>query len=314
MKVYFFYSLFLVVLLSACEDELIPNPTPTLTILEQLQTDANYSELTKALSKAGLDNRLQVSGPLTFFAPDNTALAAFLGDETVESVDGEYLQQILSYHLVPKLLLKDDFDNRGYLTTSSEVDSLLKRLSIAYVKDGDQLVINNVANVSLAGNELDNGVVYPVNQVLNLPTLASLLANQADYHRIVKGFDLVNFTNDLGISGRKTLLLPQDNAFDYLLDSVGVSDMESLQAAIPSLFAPTINYHIVPDTHFLVEDLDSSIIVGKNGQNIAIRLDTLGAAFLVDFAGNAVHFEETNIQATNGMIHLIDTLLVPAGF
>lgn len=309
---------FLICFLCGCfEDDYIPPPTTSLTLFEQLQSDPNYSEVAKAISKAGLDNRLSVDGPFTFFAPDNTALTNFFGSigQTLDDIDAFDLREYLAYHIVNETILPDDFANKGFLTTLSTNDNSLKGLSVYYEKSGNQLSINNQVTIDLNEDEKSNGVIYPINEIFSIPTLENFLEIQSNSFGLMKeGFQLVNFLDNLEVSGQNTVFAAKNDAFTEWFDSLSVSTVQELEAVDPNTQF-IINYHYLEDSVFLLDDLfsDTTFISMRNGVNIRLQTDTttMDTLFVLDSKSNTIFFEEMDIQASNGIMHIIDKLMIP---
>ena len=313
-----FFSL-LICLASGCfEEDYVPEPTTNLTIFEQLLSNEEYSQLAKALSKAGLDNRLAVDGPFTFFAPNNTTLTAFLDAEStnIEDVSASYLKEILSYHLFGGLMLPEDFEDSGYLTSLSRTDNSLKGISLYYQQNGNQLALNNQVNIDLVGEELANGILYPINEILTLPRLTDFLnIPNNGLSRMIEGFDLASYTNSLEVSGQRVVFTPTNEAFDVLFDSLSINSLNELDGTnFPTPAVDVVNYHILPDSNFLINDLfsDTFLIKMKNEQNIKIQFDTSFNDFvIIDNSSNVISFEERDIQASNGIMHILNHLMIP---
>ena len=97
-------------LIAGCGGGKEPEPLPDIFQLAQSSLDLTL--LVEAIVRAGLVGTLQGAGPLTVFAPTNSAFAALfteLGLTTVQLLANKpLLTTVLSYHLVPGRVLKVD--------------------------------------------------------------------------------------------------------------------------------------------------------------------------------------------------------------
>lgn len=309
-------SLFTCLLCGCFKDPYIPEPTNTLTLFEQLQSDDKYSEVAKALSKSGLESRLSAGeGPFTFFAPDNTTLNSYLGEQTIEDIPVEDLRNVLSYHIVDGLITADSLSDIGYLTSQSSNDNCLKGISILYEKNGNDLVLNKQIGVEFSAQGLANGILYPCDAILTIPTLEDFLNFQPSVFSIIQeGYDLINYSDELAVSGQHALFTPQNDAFTELFDTSGVNSLADYVALDANYADFLINYHLVQDSSFLTTDItDTTIIEMRSETNILLFRDTSNVENhqIIDSRSNTILLDEKDIQASNGIIQIIDRLMAP---
>ena len=110
---------------------------------------------------------------------------------------------------------------------------------------------------------------------------------------------------DLNGTEEYTLFLPTDVAVDDLMDLINLSqfDMLAFYDMIPALA-----YHIVPGI-YMASDLEEGMeLPTGEGQSVSISIGDAGA--MVDDA-NIIY---PDITAFNGVIHVIDHILAPAGY
>ena len=135
-------------------------------------------------------------------------------------------------------------------------------------------------------------------------TIYEIVQSRTDLDSLAKYLELYpELTNVLKADGSNTLFAPDNNAFIALLKSISRNDLSSIS---PSLLAEVLSYHIVMGTTILSADLPGSWST-FNGQTVEIN--TEGKIV----AGNtieAVTISE-NILATNGVVHIISSVLIP---
>jgi len=113
--------------------------------------------------------------------------------------------------------------------------------------------------------------------------------------------------NDLHGEGPYTLFIPTDEAFDSYLDESGMSQEEVFAGA--EMLQAILNFHIVN----MIEDAD--MVMGMSGASFTTAS---GEALEVTVDGDVVMvggatIERYDIEASNGIIHVIDTVLIPPG-
>lgn len=142
------------------------------TVVDIATGNEDFSTLVSALDTAGLVETLQGEGPFTVFAPTNDAFNALLeelGVTAEELLAREDLADILTYHVVPQQLLAADVlaavEEAG---GTAEVETV-NGATISVSVDGESVVINDSATVTMTDLQAGNGVVHVIDAVL-VPT------------------------------------------------------------------------------------------------------------------------------------------------
>jgi len=150
-------------------------PTATETeagtgdVVDVLQADGRFNELTSALLAAGLVRTgygLKGEGPLTVFAPTDEAFAKIPADQLDALMADPMgaLQQVLTYHVAEGAVMSGD------ITDGMEVTTLQGEPVTLTVKDGTVMV--DGAEVIEADIEASNGVIHVIDAVMVPPSLA----------------------------------------------------------------------------------------------------------------------------------------------
>lgn len=106
-------------------------------------------------------------------------------------------------------------------------------------------------------------------------------------------------------AGEYTVFAPTDDAFAALLTKLGVTKDELL--ANTDLLKTVLPYHVVPMVVKAVDIPYGTDIKTVNGQTISIS----DANVITDASGNTANIVGTDVMATNGVVHVIDTVLLP---
>lgn len=159
----------IVALLGACDPtfEYEPSGRPNgkldVDALTFIQTNENFTALRAAVAKAGLNEALSGSGPLTLFAPNDEAFAQFLGEQTLDDFTAEALRDLLQYHVLGQKILSPD----GLTVSNENFDTLLPGNQVQLRIDDNNRVYANDNRVRTSNLEPTNGVIHVLDRVLS---------------------------------------------------------------------------------------------------------------------------------------------------
>ena len=278
----------------------------------------DYSILLAAVVKADLATTLSGTGPFTVFAPNNVAFNAFLGAigfANVDEVPTDVLTQILLNHVLSGDVRSTDLST-GYVNTLSTATPNEAAMSLFVNIDGG-VSLNGVSTVTSADNVVDNGVIHLVDAVIGLPTVVTFAVAdptfdilQAALTRSDLTFDYVTTlsTADGTDPAPFTVFAPTNDAFVALLTFLEATELSDIDE--PTLKA-TLDLHAVAGanvTAALIADGESAI--GTLGGDITANKSANGVT-LTDANGRVSNVVATDVQASNGVIHAIDMVILP---
>ena len=265
-----------------------------------IATSPNHTYLEVALIQEGLDVALQnPMGTLTVFAPDDaafTALATALGTDITGLLANPNLTNVLLYHVLGAEVVSTSLTN-GQIATPLFTANTLK-----VTIDGTNVFINQ-AQVNAADLQADNGVVHSIGSVL-LPSLTVAdVAISSPVHTslvaaVIEARLLPALTNPLT---QLTVFAPTNMAFDNLATALGTNIAGIL--ANPEL-AAILLYHVV-GSEVLSTALMNGPVVTLNGQSVTVNLMS---GVMINTANVVV----PDLQADNGVVHVLDAVLVPS--
>ncbi|MET0565010.1 MAG: fasciclin domain-containing protein [Acidimicrobiia bacterium] len=284
-------------------------PVTTTTATEQqadivgVATEAgSFSTLLTAVEAAELVETLQGDGPFTVFAPTDEAFAA-LPAGTLDSLlsDKEALSEVLLYHVVPGQVMASD-------VVELETAATVQGEEIAITVEGDSVKVNE-ANVVSTDIAASNGVIHVIDQVI-LPPSMTEAAEMGDivetaqaageFSTLITAVEAAGLVETLKGDGPFTVFAPTDEAFDALEEG-------TLDALLgdPEALSEVLLYHVVPGkvTADQVVELESAQTV--QGEPVSIRVED-GKVFI-----NDAEVIATNVLTSNGVIHVIDRVIVP---
>jgi uncharacterized surface protein with fasciclin (FAS1) repeats len=264
-----------------------------------IATSPNHTYLTLALQQEGLDVALQNSmGTFTVFAPDNMAfdnLAAALGTDISSVLANPALGDILLYHVLG-VIAPSSAVNNGDIVTPLFAGNTLK-----LTKTTMGSVYANQAMVNGADLTADNGVVHSVNAVL-LPveTVVDIAIDSGFSYlatAVITAELLPALTDPLS---EFTVFAPTNQAFDDLAAELG-TDINGL-LALPNL-GDILLYHVVSGT-VLSTGLSNGLVPTLEGNAVLVDLTT---SVMI----NNATVTSADITADNGVVHVIDKVLLP---
>lgn len=280
-----------------------PDPDPETTLADLASNDERFSTLVGIVSDLGLVDAL-ANDELTVFAPTNEAFDAI--SDAIPSLTDEDLEQIVTYHLTGGTILSTD------LVAQQDVEMLqgertLVQSSAAGVR------INGFANVVEADLTADNGVIHAIDQVLlptefrvalQGPSLVEVAEDAGNFETLLTLVEDLSLTTTLQFLGPYTAFAPTDDAFDTLFESVDPSSLTAEQLTF------ILTYHVLFD-EVLSSDLDAQQSVSSVADELLyITSDESG----VTVNGNANVIAADITEPVNGVIHVIDNVLLPNAF
>lgn len=269
------------------------------TIVDVAQSTGVHNTLVQAVVAAGLVDALSGDGPLTVFAPTDEAFAK-LPSGTLESLlkpeNRDTLAAILTYHVVPGAV------ESGQAARLSRAGSLNGQ-SIKIEKNDAGLTVAG-ALVVQADVQTSNGIIHVVDTVM-LPSTDDLIDTAVaagDFGTLATALKTAGLIEALKGDGPFTVFAPTDDAFAKLPDGT-VTDL--LKPENRETLTSILTYHVVPGR------------LNANQLAAAGSADTLQGRFLrfgIE-AGrlqvNGVNIVGSDIETTNGVIHVIDEVLLP---
>lgn len=279
------------------------------TVLGVAQSNPQFSVLTEAVKAAGLESTLNGAGPFTVFAPTDAAFTALLGELGVSKAqllaDKPLLTAVLTYHVLPAKVPKASVPVGKAITTVEggivEVESSGQALTI---KDGR----NRIANITATDLAANNGVVHVIDKVL-LPANRNIVETaQAlpDFSILVEAVVAANLQAALSGTGPFTVFAPTNEAFAALLTELGVTKAQLL--ANTSLLTSVLKYHVVSG-RVLKADVPVGADIPTLETGKTFKIDA--GLNITDASGRVSKITATDVLASNGVIHVIDKVILP---
>ncbi|MEM7754480.1 MAG: fasciclin domain-containing protein [Planctomycetota bacterium] len=268
-------------------------------IVETAASAGQFNTLLAAATAAGLADVLGSDGPFTVFAPTDEAFAK-LPAGTVESLlkpeNKATLKAILKYHVVSGRL------DAGHVTSASALDTVNgQRAGIEVNSHGARIAGVNIIKTDISAS---NGIIHVVDSVM-MPSTKDLVDTAVDagsFTTLAAAVKAAGLVSTLQSEGPFTVFAPTDEAFAKL----PAGTVESLlRPENRDQLKAVLLFHVVPGRVYADQALSAGTATTAQGEDIAISAAS-GRAFV-----NGARILSTDIDATNGVIHVIDTVLIP---
>jgi uncharacterized surface protein with fasciclin (FAS1) repeats len=322
----------LALVLAACASPASSTPTPTAmaeptvtpeptaapteepasqTIVEIAAEDGRFTTLVAAVEAAGLAETLSAEGPFSVFAPTDEAFAA-LPEGTLDSLlqpeNKQQLTDILLYHVIPGRVMAED----AIALDGQMADTALEGKQVAISVEMDSVYLNENAKVIMTDIEASNGVIHVIDSVILPPSddaamesmdIVDTAAADGRFTTLVAAVQAADLVDTLKGEGPFTVFAPTDDAFAALPE--GTLDTLLLPENKQQL-TDILLYHVVPGKVMAADVVGLNSAPTVLGKDATITVED-GKVFLND----NVEVIITDIETSNGVIHVIDTVLLP---
>jgi transforming growth factor-beta-induced protein len=259
----------------------------------------SFKTLAAALGAADLVGALKGAGPFTVFAPTDEAFAK-LPAGTVENLlkpeNKAKLAAILTYHVVSgKVMAADVVKIKGAASLNGQ------RIDVKVDGGAVSVDASKVVKTDIA---CSNGVIHVVDTVLmpateNIPAVADKAGKFKTLLAAVKAAGLVE---TLSGPGPFTVFAPTDEAFAKI-PAATLADL--LKPENKAKLASILTYHVVSGRVYSEAAVAAKSAKTVQGGSVTIKANDAGAFV------NDAKIIATDVDASNGVIHIIDSVIMP---
>ncbi len=281
---------------------------PQADIVDTAVASGQFKTLVAAVQAADLVDTLKGPGPFTVFAPTDDAFAK-LPAGTVETLlqpeNKDQLVALLTYHVVPGEVTSDQLAGKTLEVATVEG----RKVAV----DGTSGVRVNSSTVIAADIAASNGVVHAIDTVLMPSDAPSGAASgkgdivdtaiaAGSFETLVAAVQAAGLESTLRGEGPFTVFAPTDAAFaklpeGALEDLLKPENKDQLQAVL--------TYHVLPGEVYK-ENVMGRVTSAKTVNGRSVRVNGVDGVRVNDATVTA-----PNVLASNGVIHVIDTVLLP---
>lgn len=267
------------------------------TVVEIVVNSEVHETLETAVIAAELDDDLSGDGPFTVFAPTDAAFAALpegILDTLLADPTGD-LANILLYHVVGAEVLSTNLSN-GQIATTLQGGNVIVNIT-------EEGVFINDAQVTMTDIQADNGVVHVIDAVILPPsgTVVDVVVNSEVHETLEAAVIAAELADDLSGDGPFTVFAPTDDAFAALPEGT----LDALLADPTGDLADILSYHVVGANVSSGSLTNGQIATTLLGQDVIVSINENGVFI------NDAQVTVTDIIATNGIVHVIDAVILP---
>ena len=269
---------------------------PPADIVDTAVADGRFTTLAAALQAAGLVDALKGEGPFTVFAPTDDAFAK-LPEGTVEALlaDIPALSDILLYHVAEGQLFAAD------VLALEKIETLQGKSAKTSLMDGKAMI--DGAEIIITDILTSNGVIHVIDSVI-IPPMDIVETAVADgrFTTLAAALEAADLVETLKGEGPFTVFAPTDDAFAKLPAGT-VEDLlkpENLETLKNILLYHVVEGKVMASDVVTLESAETVL-----GQEVTVRVED-GKVFI-----NDAEVIITDIETYNGVIHVIDSVLLP---
>ena len=292
-------------------------PSAQSTIAEFAANNSDLSNLTAALNAAeGNLLSLLNGGDYTLLAPNNFAFEIFLGKNGFTSIDEvptDILRKILLNHVISGTVKSSDLTAAVSGYTSTNATNTDGNFLSMYFSTNNGVVFNGVSTVLNPDIAASNGVMHVVDALIELPTVVTFATTNPGFEILVAALtrddlseDFVSILSTTIEPAPFTVFAPTNEAFSSLFSELGVESLNDIDTAT---LESTLGTHVVAEANVRSEDLFNGMLITTIGDDLTISVGT--GPQLVDLNSRTANIIAADIQAYNGVIHVIDNVMLP---
>ncbi len=271
----------------------------TKDIVDTAVAAGSFKTLAAALKAADLVDTLKGKGPFTVFAPTDAAFAA-LPKGTLETLlepkNKATLQAILTYHVVSGNIAASDVVKMSQAVTVNG-----QRIDISV---SDDLVHVDKAKVTQTDIRCSNGIIHVIDAVM-LPSTNDIVATAmqaGQFKTLAAALQAAGLVEALKGKGPFTVFAPTDEAFARL-PAATLADL--MKPENKDRLTAILEYHVVSGRVFSDAAAAGATVETLQGGKLTTRSEK-GEVFV-----NGARVVKADIDASNGVIHVIDSVLLP---
>ena len=271
-------------------------------VVEVAASAGQFTILIEAAKKAGLADYLSNTDGITVFAPTDAAfktLLTDLGAKSLDDIPADKLTNILLYHVIGSKAMSTDLKS-GYFPTLSK--SAGNSISM-YISVEGGVSINKNTKVTSADIAAKNGVIHVVDKVILPPSIVNIAIDNANFSILVQAVVKAGLVEALSAEGPFTVFAPTNDAFTALFNTLGVSGIDALTS---EQLTPILLYHVVQGNVLASQVTSGDVPTLNEGSFISIMVSNLGVK--LNESSNVI---ATDVQGSNGVIHAIDSVILP---
>jgi len=271
------------------------------TVLDVVVASDDHLTLQSAIVAAGLNGTLSGPGPFTLFAPTDDAFGL---------LDPQMLADLFSD---PSGILSDYLKYHIHSGELAEADLFDGQVLTMFDGNTAEITVNTMTlinDATLTGPDIfaTNGIVHIIDVVLippvNANTVVDIIVDSPVHNTLETAIIAAELDDDLATAGPFTVFAPTDAAFDALPPGV----LDALLMNPTTELADVLLYHVLGDNVLAADIVNGLTSTPLNDANTLKFTITTGSSVFA----NQAEVTMTNLIADNGVVHIIDAVVLPS--
>ena len=272
-----------------------------------------------------MDATLSSPGAFTVLAPTNDAFDSFLTSinaASLEDIPVDVLTNVLLNHVIIGEVQSSSLTN-GYASTQAVSAASGTNMSI-YINIDNGVTFNGVSSVTSADVVASNGIVHLVDAVIGLPSVVTFALADPNFSSLVQALTAYDYPQSfvglLSIPAGSapspfTVFAPVNSGFENLLDELSLNTLYDIDE---QTLGTVLSYHVVVGVNQVSSSLSGGMVLttslaqsNPNNADLTFNFGDNGEGILTDNNGRTSNIIAVDVQADNGIIHAIDTVVLP---
>ena len=286
-------------------------PAPAMSLTDVAIGNGNFSTLVSALQSTGLASSLaNVDNTFTVFAPTDAAFDK-LPEGTLENLTTEQLTDILLYHVLSGKVMAD-----GAISIAQSMENMAEmangsNASLSYL---DSTLFINGAKVSIADVMAENGVIHAIDNVIIPPSTVDMptqnivevaLADPDNFSTLVDALIAADLVTTLSNEDATYTVFAPTNAAFAKIDESALSALLNNKAALTDVLLT----HVVSGpaiSSFDAYGANGKMLTTVSEKTVDVMIDAVTGQLVIGGANVVI----SDVYTTNGVIHVIDTVIL----
>ena len=240
----------------------------------------------------------------------------------MEDIPVDVLTNVLLNHVIIGEVQSSSLTN-GYASTQAVSGASGTNMSI-YINTDNGVTFNGVSSVTSADVVASNGIVHIVDAVIGLPSVVTFALADPNFSSLVQALTAYDYPQSfvglLSIPAGSapapfTVFAPVNSAFENLLDELSVNSLYEIDE---QTLGAVLSYHVIVSTNQVSNSLSGGMVLttslaqsNADIANLTFNFGDNGEGILTDNNGRTSNIIAFDVQADNGIIHAIDTVVLP---
>ncbi len=283
---------------------------PTMNIVETAIANGSFTTLVSALQATNLDAVLaDESTDFTVFAPTDDAFA-LIDEKTMSTLlaNPDVLSSILLQHVVSDAAVDSV---TAYTLNGTSVETASTAMQPIVINTMTDKLTFGGANIVIKDIYTTNGIIHVIDAVIvgevEIPAHMSLVEvaiDNGNFTTLASALVATNLDSVLGdLDNNYTVFAPTDDAFAKLAEG-------TLESLTTEQLSNILLYHVLPGKVMS----DAAISLAQTADNMTNTAS--GTSIALSFVdsmlfANGAKVSAADVMATNGVIHVVDTVILP---